>query len=77
MASTLVGQFDRMVKRDGGAVSLLGVDGSVIRVGYRPGTDDTCDADACVMPHVELQQMMAETLARRDASLQVVVELVN
>jgi hypothetical protein len=75
IAATLVSQFDRMVKRDGGVVSLLGVDGGVIRVGYRPGVDATCDTDACVLPHLELQQLMSETLARRDPSLRVVVEL--
>lgn len=76
IATTLVNQFDRMVQRDGGKVSLLGVDGHVIRVGYRPGTDDTCDGDVCVMPHLELEQLMGETLARRDKNLKVVVELV-
>jgi Fe-S cluster biogenesis protein NfuA len=75
IAATLVSQFDRMVKRDGGAVSLLGVDDGVIRVAYRPGADATCDTDACVLPHLELQQLMSETLARRDAALRVVVEL--
>jgi hypothetical protein len=73
-AATLVGQFDRMVKRDGGSVTLLGVDGDVIRVSYAPGVDPDCTDGVCVMPHVELQQLMAETLARRAPSLQVVVE---
>jgi Fe-S cluster biogenesis protein NfuA len=76
-AEKLVIQFDRMVRRDGGAVSLLGVDGTVVRVGYRPGTDETCEGDACVLPHVELQQLMSETLARRDPQLQVVVEVLH
>ena len=75
LATTLVNQFDRMVKRDGGAVTLLGVEGDVIRVAYRPGVDETCEGDVCVMPHLELEQLMAETLARRDATLKVVVEL--
>jgi hypothetical protein len=75
IAATLVSQFDRMVRRDGGSVALLGVDDGVIRVAYRPGVDQACDTDACVMPHIELQQLMAETLARRDASLRVEVEL--
>lgn len=75
IAASLVSQFDRMVKRDGGTVSLVDVHDGVIRVAYRPGADLTCDTDACVLPHIELQQLMSETLARRDASLQVVVEL--
>lgn len=73
--STLVSQFDRMVKRDGGSVVLLSVDDGVIRVGYRPGVDADCADDVCVMPHTELQQLMTETAARRNASFRVAVEL--
>jgi Fe-S cluster biogenesis protein NfuA len=76
-ATALVGQFDRMVRRDGGSVALLGVEEGVIRVAYRPGVDPDCDDGSCALPQVELQQLMAETLARRDASLRVVVELVS
>jgi len=76
-AETLVRQFDRMVKRDGGSLSLLGADGAVIRVGYKPGVDPTCDEGSCILPHLELQQLMAETLARRAKDLRVVVELVS
>lgn len=71
----LVKHFSRMVARDGGTLALLGVDGKVIRVRYRPGVDPTCDADSCVLAHHELQEMMTETLARRDPELSVVVEL--
>jgi Fe-S cluster biogenesis protein NfuA len=77
VAETLVRQFDQMVRREGGSVSLLAVDGDVVRVGYRPGTDETCTDDSCVMPHLELQELMGETLARRDPSLRVVVELLT
>ena len=59
IAVALVSQFDR-----GG-----------IRVAYRPGADLECETDSCVLPHLELQQLMSETLGRRDASLRVVVEL--
>jgi hypothetical protein len=75
-AEAFVEQFNRMVKRDGGSVSLLGVDANVIRVGYRLGADATCEDGACVLPQGELQELMAETLTRRDPSLRVVVELV-
>ncbi len=73
-AEDLTNQFDRMVRRDGGTLSLLGFDGKVIRVGYQVGADPSCDDGACVLPHAELQQLMAETLARRDPTLRVVVE---
>ena len=76
-AETLVRQFDRMVKRDGGSLSLLGADDEVIRVGYKPGVDPTCDEGSCILPQVELQQLMAETLARRTKDVRVVVELVS
>jgi hypothetical protein len=71
----LADQFDRMVRREGGTVTLLAVADRVIRVGYHPGADPECDDGSCVLPHLELQQLMTETLARRDASLRVVVEL--
>jgi hypothetical protein len=76
-ATTLVRQFDHMVKRDGGSVVLLAVGDGVIRVGYRPGVDPECTGDVCVMPHIELQQLMTETAARRIASLRVAVELMH
>ena len=76
-AETLVRQFDRMVKRDGGSLSLLGADDEVIRVGYKPGVDPTCDEGVCILPHHELQQLMAETLARRTNDVRVVVELLS
>jgi len=75
--AALVAQFDRMVQRDGGSLQLLSVDGAVIKVGYRPGIDPECADGVCVMPHLELQQLMSETLARRDPSLKVVVELAH
>ena len=79
VAETLVRQFDRMVKRDGGSVSLLGVDGEVIRVGYKPGVDPDCDERRRASCRTSsCKQLMAETLARRrDPTLRVVVELVS
>ena len=75
LAQTMVSQFDRMVRGDGGSLTLLGVEGQIMRVGYRPGSNPDCEDGMCILPHHELQQLMAETLARRDASMQVVVEL--
>jgi hypothetical protein len=77
VATTLIEQFDRMVRRDGGELLLLGVDGDEIRVGYRLGADPTCEDGACVLPHLELQHLMGETLARRNPAMKVVVEVVN
>lgn len=75
-AEKLVEQFQRMVERDGGSLSLLGVEDAVVRVGYRLGVDPECADGVCVLPHLELQQLMQETLTRRDATMSVVVELI-
>jgi hypothetical protein len=77
VADTLVAQFDRMVRRDGAELALLGVEADVIRVGYRVGVDPGCADGACVLPHLELQQLMGETLARRDPALRVIVEVIK
>jgi hypothetical protein len=76
-AEAVVDQFQHMVRRDGGVLSLLGVEDGVMRVGYRLGADPTCENGACVMPHLELQELMNETLARRETAMQVVVQLVS
>ena len=74
VAETLVTQFSRMVERDGGKLRLIEVDGNNIRLGYKAGHDPDCTDDgACVLPHVELQDMIAETLKRRAPEMQVVV----
>jgi hypothetical protein len=74
-ADRLVNEFSRLVSREGGSLSLLGVEGEVIRVRYRPGVDSSCDSDACVLPQQELQQLMGETLNRRAPGMSIVVEL--
>jgi hypothetical protein len=76
-ADVLVEQFDRMVRRDGGELSLLGVEAGVVRVGYRLGADPDCTDGVCVLPQVELAKLMGETLARRNPELKVVVEVVE
>lgn len=77
LADTLVAQFERMVRRDGGALTLLGVEDGVIRVGYRLGADPACEGGACVLPHLELQDLMNETAARREPGARVVVQLLT
>ena len=77
IAETLISQFTRMISRDGGALFLLGTEGQTIRIGYRMGSDANCEDGACILPHVELQDMMNETLARRAPGMKVVVQLVT
>jgi hypothetical protein len=73
-AESFVAQFDRMVRTSGGELKLLDAGDALIRVGYRVGTEGQCDGDECILPEAELQQLMSETLARRDASKRVTVE---
>jgi hypothetical protein len=73
-AEKLVQQFERMVRRDGGSLALLGVDGNLIRVGYAAGADADCADGACVLPHRELEELMGEALARYDRTMRIVVE---
>ena len=70
---SLVAQFDRMVRRDGGSLVLLGTESNVVKVGYRIGSDPVCADGSCVLPDAELQELMSETLLRRDPSLRVEV----
>jgi len=76
IAAALVARFDRMVRRDGGSVRLIGVEGSLLRVGYRPGVDPDCSQGVCVLPEAELQAMIAEVLAAQAPELRVKVERV-
>ncbi len=76
VAETIVTQFSRMVQKDGGALRLIGVEGNLIRLGYKAGHDPECTDDgACILPHVELQDMIAETLARRAPDMKVLVQV--
>ncbi|WP_055480035.1 hypothetical protein [Sphaerimonospora mesophila] len=76
VGARLVAEFDRMVRRDGGEVTLLAEDGAVIRVGYRPGSaGPDCRDDVCILPQDELRQLMAETLRRRNPEKELVVEV--
>jgi Fe-S cluster biogenesis protein NfuA len=74
VARGVVQRVDRMVRRDGGAVTLIGVEGGVLRIGYRPGVDLDCAEGVCVLPEVELQAMMTELLAPQAPDLRVRVE---
>jgi len=78
LAQTLVQQFDRMVRPDGGSLELLGTDAGVVRVRYRPGSPpEDCDSGTCALPGDELRQLMSEALARRDPALRLELETVS
>ena len=78
IAQTLVQQFDRIVKPDGGSLELLESADGVVRVRYRPGAPpEECESGACALPGEELRQLMSEALARRDPSLRLELETVR
>jgi hypothetical protein len=77
VAKQLVDSFARMVRMDGGTLTILSVEGRNILLGYTPGADVECTTGACVLPHVELQEMMREWLSRRDPGANVSVQLVR
>ena len=78
VAQTLVQQFERMVRSDGGSIELVAAEGGVVRVRYRPGPPPVdCDSGACALPGEELRQLMGEALARRDPSLRLELETLS
>ena len=74
IARSAVARLDRMVRGDGGQVTLIGVEGAVIRVGYRPGADPDCVVGTCVLPEIELRAMLIELIAARAPGVEVRVE---
>jgi hypothetical protein len=76
VAQTLVQQFDRMVRPDGGSVELVAAEADVVRVRYRPGAPpEDCESGACALPGEELRQLMSEALARRAPALRLELEV--
>ena len=76
-AEALMKRFGPMVESQGGKMSLLGADDDTIRIGYTPTETSSCDSDACILPHLELQDMLGEVLARRSPDLKVRVSLIS
>jgi hypothetical protein len=72
-AEQLIAQFDRMVSRDGGSLTLESLRDGTLRVVHWSGSDLSCEGDSCVLRSVELEQMMAEVLERRGSRLRVEV----
>lgn len=77
VAQQLVDSFARMVRMDGGSVQILSADAGKIRLGYTPGVDEECTTGACVLPHLELQEMMREWLSRRAPEATVSIQLIR
>ena len=73
VAAQLMDSFARIVRADGGTLALISEQEDRIELGYTPGHDPDCETGACVLPHVELQDMMTEWLSRRAPGTAVVV----
>jgi hypothetical protein len=74
--AALVERFNRMVARDGGSLTLIAADAETIRVGYRLGdVDPECQDGSCLLPHLELEKLMSETVARTMPGTRVTVEV--
>ncbi len=75
-SQALVERFNRMVARDGGSLTLIAADAEMIRVGYRLGiVDPECQDGSCVLPQLELERLMSETVARTMPGTRVQVEV--
>lgn len=77
VAAQLIDSFARIVRADGGQLTLIAEAEDRIELGYAPGHDPDCADGACVLPHVELQEMMSEWLSRRAPGTAVVVRLTH
>lgn len=74
LATEIVAQFARIVRTDGGRLTILEDGEKAVRIGYVSGTDPNCDGGTCVLPPAELQMMMREWLARREPGATVTVQ---
>ena len=72
LADQLIESFARIVRADGGRLTLLAAGEDRIELSYAAGHDPDCASGACTLPHLELQDMMAEWLSRRAPGTRIV-----
>jgi len=75
IAQELIDSFARIVRSDGGTIGIISATDERTELAYMPGTDPDCADGACVLPHLELQEMMREWLARRAPGHVLVIRL--
>jgi len=63
----VVEQFKEIVGADGGEVRMLGVEGDLLRVAYKPGHNEQCES--CVISPENLRDMLLDVLPAHDASI--------
>lgn len=69
----IVFEFQRLVQRDGGLLTLRSFDGSAMTIEYRAGQAAHCDSNQCVLPHLELEELINETVQRRYPDCKVII----
>ena len=78
VAQQLLESFARMVRADGSQIEIVSEEPERITIGYRPGeVGPDCESGACILPHVELQEMMREWMSRRAPGRTVSVRLLQ
>ncbi len=77
IAQQLIDSFARMVRMDGGELTVISEQDDRITLGYAAGQDPECASGACVLPHLELQEMMSEWLNRKAPGTAVTVRLIQ
>ncbi len=77
IAQQLIDSFARMVRMDGGELTVISEQDDRITLGYAAGHDPECTSGACVLPHLELQEMMSEWLGRKAPGTAVTVRLIQ
>jgi hypothetical protein len=63
----VVEQFQEIVGADGGQVRMIGVEGDLLRVSYKPGHNEQCAS--CVISPENLRDMLLDVLPGHDASI--------
>jgi len=74
VADQLIANFRRIAAADGSDICLLEATDQRIRVGYTPGTEETCEAGSCTLPQAELEDMMRGWLARMAPDMKLTIE---
>jgi hypothetical protein len=63
----VVDQFKEIVGADGGEVSLIGIEGDLLRIAYKPGHNEQCAS--CVISPENLRDMLLDVMPAHDASI--------
>lgn len=65
--ASVIEQFQEIVGPDGGRIELLGVEGDLLRIAYRPGQNEQCAS--CVISAENLRDMLLDVLPQHDPAI--------